>query len=154
MARDVLQKVRESSIYPDHVMANVAKSVLPAALAVSLLVHLAVVGVTSVGFIGKCVKHGTLHPKQAIQNLREQEESERIAEERRERLQQAREEVDEPATDSAGGGTAEDAGGELPEAGAETADDGGMTPIEREINEGDTSRPPVPDATFDNVDDL
>lgn len=92
MTEQEQRRVREvdpSSVDPDELVSHIAGVSLMKTSLISVGFHVLLIGVTSIGFISLCVKHGTLHPKAVINQLAaEQREAER-AEARRAARQKA-----------------------------------------------------------------
>ncbi len=148
MSENVLEKIKENSVYPDDLMADIARSRLGKTLLVSALIHVAFIGVTSIGFIRLCARYDTLDPKAAI-----------AAEQKA-----AKEKEKEEAATTAGNAGAQTTSGTQSTGNAETppaqpADAGenggtGQSPIEQKLEEKDTNYPPASDVGFGDVDSL
>ncbi len=82
-------KSDRSSLEPDDLMKDVGKLSIMKTSLISIAFHVLLIGLTSIGFIALCVKHGTLHPKAVLnQPAEEQREAERARarEEAREKI--------------------------------------------------------------------
>ncbi len=145
MTRNLLEEVKATSIYPDHLMSGIAKSIMPLALAISLGAHVLVLGLTSVRFVSLCMEHKTLHPKSEIKFQEEQRRQAEVARLREERLAASRAETE--ARQAA-------AAAQAPAATQQPAEGTGLTPIEQAIQEVDMGRPEPPRATFETIDQL
>ncbi len=78
---------------PDAVMAEVNRPRMGRMLAFSTVFHFAVIGLTSVSFIGLCFKHNTLHPKWAIKQLQKEEAEKQAAAEAAKSAEEAKKRV-------------------------------------------------------------
>jgi hypothetical protein len=154
MRRDILKQVKESSIYPDHLMADVARSTLARTFVLSLIIHVAVLGLTSIRYIGLCFEHKTWQPDEVIKELRAEAERVKLEEARQARLaeqQAAAQKAAAGAKPAPAATTPDEApapGESVPEGDAE------KSPIEKTLEEVSHERPTEPSATFENVDEL
>lgn len=68
------------AVDPDQLVSHISGLSVFGTSALSVVFHVALIGLTSIGFISLCVKHRTLHPKQVMARLAEEkEEAERAA---------------------------------------------------------------------------
>jgi len=139
MTRNLLTKVKESSIYPDELMANISRSTLGRTFVLSLIIHLAVIGLTSIRFAGLCIQYNTLQPREQIR-----------AEKAEARRQELIAEAEKRASAGRKAGTQE-GGGADPATGT---DGDTKSPIEKTLEETSTERPTGSNVTFGEVDDL
>lgn len=56
----------EESVNPNELMASIAKPRLTVSLIISLVVHIALLLLLSIGFLRQCFQYKTIHPKVAI----------------------------------------------------------------------------------------
>jgi hypothetical protein len=147
MSDNLLDKVKANSMFPDDLMAEISRSTLGRTVVISIVVHVLVLGVTSIGFIGLCLKYDTLHPKQAM-----------LAEVKAQK-KAAAEAADKPAPAAGGAATqpvpaAGSTATTTPAATATTPTADGKTPIEQTLEEVDRNLPKKSNVTFDKVDSL
>ena len=78
-----------SATDPDELVAHIGRlSVMKTSL-ISLVFHVLLIGLTSIGFISLCVKHRTLHPKAVLNRLAEEQREAKKAEARRQAREKA-----------------------------------------------------------------
>ena len=145
-----LRKVKDDGFKaadPDSLMASVSRSNLGKTLKLSLLIHLAVILVLSLGNIGLCIKYRTVNPRKAIE-LRNEAELEKAEARRAAEAEERKQELQ--AKSAAGkGGEQKPQGGEPGGA----AGKGGETPaIVKEVTETSDLRPKS--SSLDSIDDL
>jgi hypothetical protein len=138
---DKLAEVKAQSLFPDDLMAEISRSTLGRTLIVSLAVHALLIGVTSIGFIGLCVKYNSLHPKVAM-----------AAEKKAQDLAaaQAGATADQPAGSGATATVPASGSDATPTANGERE----KSPIERTVEEVDTNLPTGSSVGFGSVDSL
>jgi hypothetical protein len=129
-----------SAVHPDDLMADITKSTLSRTLMISLAVHVVVIGLTSIHFMGLCVKYHSLHPYDIIRE-------EKIAAE-----EKARQEA--LAAKQQAGKAASEAG--TPETGApdESGTSEEKSPIEKELEAVSDERPTEAVVSFDDIEML
>ena len=143
---------------PDALMRDISRSVLGRMVIVSLLIHVLIIGGTSVGYISQCFKYGTTDPKSAIAKI----EAEKKAKEDQIKADAETKRRAEEAVKARQGGTAaktpataEPAATDAPPAAAEAPDPNKpKTPIEKSVEEVDHGKPPAPGANFESPDEL
>ncbi len=140
MTNDLLKRVKESSAHPDELMKHVSHTTLGKTLLLSVAVHLALIAVTSAGFVRLCVQYKSLHPKTVIKE--QQIEAKRA--------KAAAPSVAPGSADAAVPGDskkmADSAVGALPVA--------AKSPIEQTLEEVSNERPTGSNVSFDGTDEL
>ena len=111
-------------------MSDISRFSLTGTLLVSLVVHVVVVGLTSIGFVSLCVKYDSLHPRQVIAQMEKQKE--------RESAEATRAAALEKADAGQDGASAKPQG-----------PDGAKSAIEREIEKTSDERPTDTNVTVD-----
>ena len=124
---------------PDTLMGKINGLSFFTMFIVSLLIHTALIGATSVGYIQNCVKYQTIYPRRVIR----QEAKERQAEER------ARKRTDRQTEDAkqVAGQNAKDK-----KAGKSTTKP--LSKIEQKINQKSTTLPAKSSVGLDDIDEL
>ncbi len=157
MAQEVLEKIKATSIYPDHLMSGVSKSIITKALIFSVVAHVLVIGLTSIGFVRLCLKYKSLHPKILMKAEEDQAREAELEKARQEKFEagakaaQAAKPAEGAAAAPAADGATPPADGTAPAAGGAEAP---KTPIEKAIEEVSHEKPEAPAANFDDVDNL
>jgi len=75
-------------INPDELMGEVNKLSFFRTFTISVIVHVVLIGVTSIGFITLCAEHNTLHPDVVIRRIAKEERAEELRKEREEAQKQ------------------------------------------------------------------
>ncbi len=132
--------LESGAIHPDELMRNVSDSRMGNALMIAIIVHVVLVGATSIGFIAQCVQYGTLYPKQAIKVEREEKAAAAKAAKTAE-LREAMKQKQAAAEAAAASQPARPA-----------ANVRGQSAIERAVTETSDERPE--DASLDSLDDM
>ncbi|MHC4253488.1 MAG: hypothetical protein ACYS9X_30590 [Planctomycetota bacterium] len=146
----------DDDVHPESLMKGISDTPLRGKLLMSVGVHVALVLVTSIGFIALCATHGSLDPHAVILENEKRAEDEKREAERLKRQQEAE------AKEKSGPGAQPKAGEEgTPAAGSPDAKagekagekDGAKTPVEKRTTETSEERPDVSDLELD-LDDL
>jgi hypothetical protein len=135
-----------SSVHTEDLLADMAKTKLADKLLISLAVHVVLVLVTSVSFIGLCFKYSSLHPRREMERQRRE-----AAAAEQESLLAQRLAAGESSTNVTA--TAEGAQPAEPSA-TEEAPAGGKSAIEQELEEKSSSRPEHSNMAFDEIDSI
>ena len=132
---------------PDSLMASVSRSRLGKTLKVSILIHVVVILLLSLGNIGLCIKYRTVNPRKAIE-LRNEAEKERAEQQRTEEAEQRKQELQAKAAATKG-----DAQKPKAETEAAATEKGAGTPaIVKEVTETSDLRPES--SSLNSIDDL
>ena len=149
MSENVLEEVKANSLFPDDLMADISRSTLGRTLVISIVVHVILLGVTSIGFIGLCLKYDTLYPKRVIAAERVEAKKKAIL---------AADKASVPAAGNAAAAPLPAAGGTTappsPAAAGATPTTTEKSPIEQTLEEVDRNLPKKSNVTFDKVDSL
>ncbi|MDP6543369.1 MAG: hypothetical protein QGH60_05215 [Phycisphaerae bacterium] len=121
---------------PDALMGRINSLSFLSMFVVSLLIHAALIGATSIGFIQQCVEYNTLAPGAII---REKFKQERAEERRKKRAERQEAEAKAVAGQKGKGGTSTTKP---------------VSKIERKINQKSTTLPAKSGVKLDDIDDL
>jgi len=154
---DIAKLKAEEPIEPDRLMERMERASVWPQVAVSVLVHLFIIALTSIGFLQLASRYGTLDPRSiAAARAREAEAAEETAE-----AEAAAPGAPAAAEAPAAGGDVGDAASDTPEAGdapageGEAASDGdGRSAIEQTLEETSSERPTESELGLDRVLDL
>jgi len=134
--RTDLETREAGAVRPGDLMQNVSKSTLGRTIPIAIAVHLVVIALTSIGYIGLCIEHKTWFPKDKIRQIARQEDAKEKEEAQKSAVADARAREKERA--AASGPADRRPTGSRP-----------ATPVERRISEVSTSRPAGPTINLD-----
>ncbi len=75
MSQDLLDEVKANSIYPDDLMSDISESRMARTFTWSILLHVIVIGVTSIGFISLCLRYDSWDPRIVAERKLEAEQA-------------------------------------------------------------------------------
>lgn len=127
--------------HPDELMEDINEFSMTRSLAIAFVAHVAIIGLTSIGFLIECAEYGTMSPTQIVVLKREREEAAKKAAEEA----KAAAEKDAKGEGKAGAAATATAG---PAKGKGKRKSG----IMETLQESSTDRPEEPDATLDDAD--
>ena len=134
----------DASVDPDELISDLSRLSIAKTSLVSILVHVVLVGLTSIGFIALCVRHDTLHPRAVLKALAEKQRQAKLEAAReaaRKKLQAQVDQQDKKAKAASKG----------PEAGKT---DKPKSKIEKTLQETSPQRPKASSLNLDNLDEL
>lgn len=159
--QSLLAEMEASGLHPEELMDDITQSAMGKTMAISLVVHALVIGLTSIAFLGLAWKYKSLHPraiiKQEQREAAEKKAQEDAAKAEAEALQRATEMKAQIAAAAAAKAAAKPGADGAAPAAAEGAAAGADRPpskIEQAINETSDERPDKPTVSLDNVDEL
>jgi len=140
---DTDRETREAgAVRPGDLMQDVSKSTLGRTIPIAIAVHLVIIALTSIGYIGLCIKHKTWFPKDKVRQIARQEDA------------KEKEEAQKLAVAAAKAREKERAAASAPADRRPTGSRPAMSPVERRISEVSTSRPAGPTINLDAELDL
>lgn len=135
--------VADDQVDPDELMGDINRLSFFKVAGISVLIHLVLIGATSVGYVMLCAEYQTLYPDREIQ---------RIAKEDREKeLRADREAAHKKLIAEQKAKTASSKGGR---AGGGANGGGGKTPVERNINRKATTLPTRSGIGLDDIGEI
>ena len=138
----------DKEFHPEELMKGISDTTLVKKIMLSLGLHVLLLGVTSIGFIGLCAKYGTFDPRTKQEDLRKKAAA----------AEEAKAEAAAQKSEEKKKGTKAKPGKTEPGASKSPASQGPAKPtkskIEREIEETSKERPAHSDMSFDDVDEL
>jgi uncharacterized protein YqfA (UPF0365 family) len=143
-----------AGLHPEELMDDISQSTMGKTMAMSIVLHLLVIGLTSIGFIRLCNQYKTLHPRWEIQRVQREEAEKKAAADaakaEAEAIARSQEIKAQMAAAAAKATTAGDDQTPGEAAGAEPR----LSKIEQTIRETSDERPQAPTVSLDNVDEL
>jgi hypothetical protein len=102
VAPGMSRAVTSEPVNPAPLLKDLSRGNLPVLIAVALVLHIMIIGVTSVGHISLCLKYHTLWPKPVMKKEREEEEKRKLEEKQ---VQQQKAMEEKQAADATAQGT-------------------------------------------------
>ena len=137
--------VAGDQVDPDELMGDINRLSFFKVAWISLLIHLVLIGATSVGYVMLCAEHQTLYPDREIQRIAKEDREKKL---RADREAANKKLIAEQKAKAAKGKGGKAGGGDGANGG------GGKTPIERNINRKATTLPTRSGIGLDDIGEI
>ena len=134
----------DGEIDPDELMGDISSLSFLKTSIISVVIHLVLIGATSIGFVMLCLEHDTLHPDLKVQEIARQKGIEKRLAERLKRQEQL-------LADRKAKGATSRGGGKEPDGGANGSGGRGKTPTERNASRKATTLPATSGVQLDPI---